>query len=121
LTPKIFFSPTLILVSHNESEAERDLMMEMTRQYAIKVQELKFDPTKPEFFVCRISNTDPKVAPGLDLTPGTVLALTSTWWAGYQLDPSDDIYMDNILPHFEHWLARLQEGAVKRNRYEVQE
>ena len=109
----------LLVKDHTASEAELEVMQEMTRQYAIKVQELKFDPTKPDFFVCHLTKTEASVAPGLDLTPGTILAATNNWWAAYQMDPDDDIYMDNILPHFEHWLARLQEGAVKRNRYEL--
>jgi len=75
--------------------------------------------SKPDFFVCNISDFDSAVAPDLDIQPGTILSVTSNWWAAYQIDPDDDIYMDNILPHFEHWLARLQEGAVKRNRYQV--
>ena len=35
-------------------------------------------------------------------------ALRQNWWAGYQIDIEDDIYIDNILPNLGHWLARLQ-------------
>ena len=107
----------LLVKDASASEAERDIMIEMTRQFAIKAQELRFDAHKPDFFVCHMNQTDQSVAPDLELCPGTVLAVNPQWWCAYQLDADDDIYMDNILPHFEHWLARLQDGAVKKYRY----
>ena len=99
------------------SEAERDVMVEMTRQFAIKIQEFKCDPHIPDFFCIKKGNVGEQLASNLDLIPGTVLALGANWWAGYQIDQDDDIYMDNILPNVEHWLARLREGAIKRQRY----
>jgi len=101
-----------------EDEASQEVSHEMKRQYFQKIQDFQFDPKRPEFFVCTVRNCAEEVAPGLDLFPGTILALRQNWWAGYQIDIEDDIYIDNILPNLEHWLARLQDGSVQRNRYE---
>ncbi|CBY20604.1 unnamed protein product [Oikopleura dioica] len=117
LTERVKFFVVLVISDTTVSEAERDIMMEMTRQFAIKIQEFKCDPHIPDFFCIKKSNIGENLASNLDVIPGTVLALGANWWAGYQIDQEDDIYMDNILPNVEHWLARLQEGAIKRQRY----
>jgi len=107
----------LVKGANDTSEAEKEIMVEMTRQFAVKAQDLKYDPHKPDFFVCDVTKVSPEVSPELGLCAGTVLALSPNWWSAYQLDSDDDIYMDNILPYLEHWLSRLQDGAVKRHRY----
>ena len=81
----------------------------MKKQYFQKIQDYQYDPHRPEFFIINSDKCVQEIAPELDLIPGTVLALKQNWWAAYQIDVDDDIYLDNILPHFEHWLARLQE------------
>jgi len=80
----------------------------LNRQYFQKIQDYQFDPRRPEFFVVDVKKCSQEVAPDLNLISGTVLALKQNWWAAYQIDEDDDLYLDNILPHFEHWLARLQ-------------
>ena len=89
----------------------------MKKQYFQKIQDYQYDPRRPEFFIINSDKCVQEIAPELDLIPGTVLALKQNWWAAYQIDVDDDIYLDNILPHFEHWLARLQEIVLfYRNR-----
>ena len=87
----------------------KEVTREMKKQYFQKIQDYQYDPRRPEFFIINSDKCVQEIAPELDLIPGTVLALKQNWWAAYQIDVDDDIYLDNILPHFEHWLARLQE------------
>ena len=87
----------------------KEVTREMKKQYFQKIQDFQYDPRRPEFFIINSDKCVQEIAPELDLIPGTVLALKQNWWAAYQIDVDDDIYLDNILPHFEHWLARLQE------------
>ena len=95
----------------------KEVTREMKKQYFQKIQDYQYDPRRPEFFIINSDKCVQEIAPELDLIPGTVLALKQNWWAAYQIDVDDDIYLDNILPHFEHWLARLQEIVLFcRNR-----
>ena len=92
----------------------KEVTREMKKQYFQKIQDYQYDPRRPEFFIINSDKCVQEIAPELDLIPGTVLALKQNWWAAYQIDVDDDIYLDNILPHFEHWLARLQELVLLR-------
>jgi len=109
----------LVINDADDSEASQEVTREMKKQYFQKIQDYQYDPRRPEFFIINSDKCVQEIAPELDLIPGTVLALKQNWWAAYQIDVDDDIYLDNILPHFEHWLARLQDGSIKRNRYDT--
>ena len=76
----------LVKGANDTSEAEKEIMVEMTRQFAVKAQDLKYDPQKPDFFVCDVTKVSPDVAPDLGKTLDK-LQIIKIITADHSIDP----------------------------------